>query len=138
MSDGQSTAAELIQLTQKLLESIAAGDWATYASLCDPTISAFEPEARGHLVEGLAFHRFYFDLEGSREPRTTRVEPRNTTIASPHVRVIGDVGIVSCVRLTQKVDDLGIPCVSRCMETRIWQKGPSGWKHVHFHRSSGD
>jgi ketosteroid isomerase-like protein len=131
MSDGPSTSAELVQLTQKLLESIAAGDWATYAALCDPTLSAFEPECLGHLVEGLAFHRFYFDLGASQEPRTT-------TIASPHVRVLGDVGIVSYVRLTQKVDELGTPIVTQCQETRVWHKGPDGWKHVHFHRSVGE
>ncbi len=115
-------------MTQKLLDSIAAGDWETYSSLCDPTISAFEPEAMGHLVEGLAFHRFYFDLGAPEEPRTT-------TIASPHVRVLGDVAIVSYVRLVQKVDELGTPIVTRCPETRVWHKGPDGWKHVHFHRS---
>ena len=27
----------------------------------DPRLTAFEPEARGNLVEGLEFHKFYFD-----------------------------------------------------------------------------
>jgi hypothetical protein len=126
MSDGQS--AELIQLTQKLLESVGSGDWATYAELCDPTISAFEPEGLGHLVEGMAFHRFYFDLGAPSVPRTT-------TIVSPHVRMLGDVGIISYVRLVQKVDEMGCSFVTRCQETRVWHKGPTGWKHVHFHRS---
>ena len=27
----------------------------------DPHLTAFEPEARGNLVEGLEFHKFYFD-----------------------------------------------------------------------------
>jgi len=128
MSASESTAAELIQLTERLLESIAGGDWETYAALCDPTITAFEPESLGHLVQGMAFHRFYFQL-GKDE------RPHHTTISSPHVRVLGDVGIVSYVRLVQKLDAEGSPVVRRCEETRVWHKGLGGWKHVHFHRS---
>lgn len=29
--------------------------------MCDPAVTAFEPEALGNLVEGLDFHRFYFE-----------------------------------------------------------------------------
>lgn len=32
-----------------------------YRRLCDPHLTAFEPEAIGNLVEGLEFHKFYFD-----------------------------------------------------------------------------
>ena len=71
---------ELLQLNQCLLESIALGDWETYQSLCDPSLTAFEPEAVGQLVAGLDFHRFYFELGGVQGPH-------HTTQASPHVRV---------------------------------------------------
>ena len=57
-------ATDLLDLNQRLLDSIAEGDWATYCQLCDPGMTAFEPEACGHLVEGLDFHKFYFDLGG--------------------------------------------------------------------------
>ena len=43
---------ELLDLNQQLLESIAAGDWETYQELCDPTLTAFEPEGRGPLDRG--------------------------------------------------------------------------------------
>ena len=39
------TTTELLQLNQRLLDSIAKADWATYQELCDPTLTAFEPEA---------------------------------------------------------------------------------------------
>ena len=94
MSTEKTDAAKLLDLTRQLLKSIADADWETYAALCDPSISAFEPEASGHLVEGMEFHRFYFDRGGIEGPY-------NVTIASPHVRVLGDAAIVSYVRLVQ-------------------------------------
>lgn len=121
---------ELLDVTRRLLEAIAAGDWETYQLLCDPTLSAFEPEARGQLVEGLDFHRFYFALE-------RRAAPVNTTMASPHVRMLGDdVAVVSYVRLTQTLAADGHPATARFEETRVWQRQAGQWRHVHFHRST--
>ena len=120
---------QLLDLTQQLLDSIASGDWETYEKLCDPTLTAFEPESRGHLVEGMDFHRFYFNLAGD--------GPRNTTIASPRVRLLGEnAAVVSYIRLTQYVGDSGEPQTSRFEETRVWQRQEGRWRHVHFHRSA--
>ena len=119
---------ELLRLTQRLLDSIAAGDWATYEELCDPSLTAFEPEAAGQLVEGLAFHRFYFDLGGARGPH-------RTTMAAPRVRVAGDMAVVAYVRLNQRVSADGTPTTDAFAETRIWQRQGGQWRHVHFHRS---
>jgi calcium/calmodulin-dependent protein kinase (CaM kinase) II len=124
-----SDTDELLQLTQRLLDSIASADWATYTQLCDPSLTCFEPEAQGNLVEGMPFHRFYFDLGAA-------PEPRNTTISRPHVRVMGDVAVVSYVRLNQRVDAVGHPTVTAIEETRVWQRQTGGWRHVHFHRSA--
>ena len=124
-----SAETELIDLNGRLLDAIAGGDWSTYAELCDPTLSCFEPEARGHLVQGMPFHRFYFDLGGN--------NPGQTTIASPHVRLLGnDVAIVSYVRLVQQVDSAGQPRTHRFEETRVWHRQDGRWRHVHFHRSA--
>jgi hypothetical protein len=121
---------DLLELNQRLLESIMVGDWKTYAALCDPTISAFEPEARGQLVEGLDFHEFYFDRGGIQGPH-------NTTMASPHVRLMGrDAAVVSYVRLVQRLDESGKPITTRGEETRVWQRQNGVWRHVHFHRST--
>ena len=122
-------ATELIQLTQRLLQSITAADWKTYAELCDESLSAFEPEAHGQLVIGLAFHKFYFD-------RGASGSPYNTTLCSPHVRMLSeDAAVVSYTRLTQRLDSAGKPETTEFQETRIWQRRDGRWRHVHFHRS---
>ena len=55
-------ADEILAVNQRLLNSIVTADWKTYEELCHPQLTCFEPEAHGHLVEGMAFHKFYFDL----------------------------------------------------------------------------
>ena len=130
MSD--TTIQELLELNQRLLNAIATGDWDTYQILCDPTLSAFEPEARGHLVEGMEFHRFYF----AQDPKQTLT---NTTIAAPHVRLLGDdVAVVSYIRLLQSVDESRQPRTASFEETRVWQRQDGTWRHVHFHRSKNE
>jgi ketosteroid isomerase-like protein len=121
-------ATEILQLNEKLLDCIAQGDWAIYQELCDPTLTAIEPESHGQVVEGLAFHRFYFDLGGIRGRH-------HTTMAVPKVRVMGDVGVVTYTRLVQRISPEGLPITTASAETRIWRRSNGQWKHVHFHRS---
>src|ERR1700722_19144383 len=97
-----AVAEELLQLNQSLLESIARADWDAYRQLCDPSLTCFEPEAHGHLVEGLAFHEFYFKLGGVKGEH-------HTTMSSPHVRIMGDVAVISYVRLNQRLSGDGSP-----------------------------
>jgi len=131
MSD--TTTTELLTLNRRLLESIVAGDWATYQELCDPTLTCFEPEARGQWVEGMDFHHFYFKLGGG-HPGTAD-PPVNITISAPHVRLMGDVAVISFIRLVQKLDAGGSPVTARSEETRVWQRQNGAWRHVHFHRT---
>lgn len=125
-----AAAQELLILSQKLLTAIDSGDWKGYESLCDDSITCFEPEALGQVVAGMAFHKFYFDLPGS-----PTKPAKQSTIASPHIRVMGTAAVVSYVRVVQKLDATGAPISTAAMETRVWEKKDSGWKHVHFHRS---
>jgi ketosteroid isomerase-like protein len=124
-----ASTSELLAINQQLLESIARGDWKTYAELCDPTLTCFEPEAQGQLVQGLEFHKFYFDLGAGSSPR-------HTTMASPQVRIMGDVAVVAYVRLVQSLDGASNPRTSHHEETRVWQRRDGRWRHVHFHRST--
>ena len=86
------------------------------------------PTCCKHFEAVLAFHRFYFDLGGIRGRHLT-------TMASPRVRLLGDVAIVAYVRLVQKVGPDGAPVTAASAETRVWQRQNGQWKHVHFHRS---
>jgi calcium/calmodulin-dependent protein kinase (CaM kinase) II len=126
MSDPE---AEVLQFNQKLLDCIANGDWPTYQELCDPSLTAIEPEAPGQIVEGLAFHRFYFDLGG--------IHGRHqTTMAAPQVRLMGDVAVIACIRLVQRLAPDGGSMTVATAETRVWQRRDGRWRHVHFHRSA--
>lgn len=126
----EAVKEELIALNQRLLESIAAGDWATYEQLCDPQLTCFEPEARGQLVAGMEFHHFYFEEDSS-----DSFSRRNTTMCSPQVWLLGDAAVLAYVRLVQHTDAAGNFITSSYEETRVWQKRDGAWKHVHFHRS---
>ena len=132
MSD--TTTNELLAINRRLLEAIAAGDWAAYQELCDPSLTCFEPEARGQWVEGMEFHHFYFKLGGH---LATADGPVNITVSSPHVRLMGDVAVISFIRLVQKLDAGGNPVTVRSEETRVWQRQNGRWRHVHFHRTAG-
>ena len=125
----ESDRDAILSRTQQLLVAITAGDWDAYAEICDPTLTCFEPEALGNLVDGLDFHRYYFNLPSSGAPSAVQ-----STMIGPHIRIIGDVGIIDYVRLTQKMVD-GKTVTTAMEETRVWHRQNGKWKHVHFHRS---
>lgn len=120
---------ELLHITERLLNCIADGDWQTYQELCATTLTAFEPEAIGHQVRGLNFHRFYFELGGVKGTH-------QTTMVDPHVRLMGNCAVVSYIRLDQRLDANRAPITIGYQETRVWQRVNGEWKHVHFHRSA--
>ncbi|XP_053336722.1 calcium/calmodulin-dependent protein kinase (CaM kinase) II beta 1 isoform X6 [Clarias gariepinus] len=122
---------EIIKITEQLIEAINNGDFEAYAKICDPGLTSFEPEALGNLVEGMDFHRFYFDNLLSKNSK-----PIHTTILNPHVHLIGeDAACIAYIRLTQYVDGQGRPRSSQSEETRVWHRRDSKWQNVHFHCS---
>ena len=142
--------AHLLQLSQGLLDAIAAGDWEAYSALCDESLTCFEAEAVGHLVEGMDFHRFYFEMgnvldgagqnSGERKAaEAVKAKPgHNSTISAPKVRMLGPgAAVVTYVRLVQSVDaSTGAPSTKAFEETRVWRRAECGrWKNVHFHRT---
>ncbi|XP_041065991.1 calcium/calmodulin-dependent protein kinase type II subunit beta-like isoform X42 [Cetorhinus maximus] len=129
--DVKARKQEIIKLTEQLIEAINNGDFEAYAKICDPGLTSFEPEALGNLVEGMDFHRFYFDNLLSKNSK-----PIHTTILNPHVHLIGeDAACIAYIRLTQYIDIQGRPRTTQSEETRVWHRRDSKWQNVHFHCS---
>nr|XP_015215155.1 PREDICTED: calcium/calmodulin-dependent protein kinase type II subunit beta isoform X19 [Lepisosteus oculatus] len=127
----QTRKQEIIKITEQLIEAVNNGDFEAYAKICDPGLTSFEPEALGNLVEGMDFHRFYFENLLSKNSK-----PIHTTILNPHVHLIGeDAACIAYIRLTQFVDAQGRPRSSQSEETRVWHRRDSKWQNVHFHCS---
>uniref|UniRef100_A0A8C9A6J5 calcium/calmodulin-dependent protein kinase n=1 Tax=Prolemur simus TaxID=1328070 RepID=A0A8C9A6J5_PROSS len=122
---------EIIKTTEQLIEAVNNGDFEAYAKICDPGLTSFEPEALGNLVEGMDFHRFYFENLLAKNSK-----PIHTTILNPHVHVIGeDAACIAYIRLTQYIDGQGRPRTSQSEETRVWHRRDGKWQNVHFHCS---
>ncbi|XP_051504889.1 calcium/calmodulin-dependent protein kinase type II delta chain-like isoform X20 [Myxocyprinus asiaticus] len=127
----QSRKQEIIKITEQLIEAINNGDFEAYTRICDPGLTSFEPEALGNLVEGMDFHKFYFENLLSKNSK-----PVHTTILNPHVHLIGeDAACIAYIRLTQYIDSQGRPCSCQSEETRVWHRRDSKWLNIHFHCS---
>ncbi|XP_016313213.1 calcium/calmodulin-dependent protein kinase type II delta chain isoform X15 [Sinocyclocheilus anshuiensis] len=127
----QSRKQEIIKITEQLIEAINNGDFEAYTRICDPGLTSFEPEALGNLVEGMDFHKFYFENLLSKNSK-----PVHTTILNPHVHLIGeDAACIAYIRLTQYMDSQGRPRSSQSEETRVWHRREAKWLNIHFHCS---
>ncbi|XP_035401270.1 calcium/calmodulin-dependent protein kinase type II subunit gamma isoform X9 [Cygnus olor] len=122
---------EIVKITEQLIEAINNGDFEAYTKICDPGLTSFEPEALGNLVEGMDFHKFYFENLLSKNSK-----PIHTTILNPHVHVIGeDAACIAYIRLTQYIDGQGRPRTTQSEETRVWHRRDGKWLNVHYHCS---
>ncbi|XP_041116897.1 calcium/calmodulin-dependent protein kinase type II subunit gamma-like isoform X8 [Polyodon spathula] len=129
--DMKARKQEIIKITEQLIEAINNGDFEAYTRICDPGLTSFEPEALGNLVEGMDFHKFYFEHLLSKNSK-----PVHTTILNPHVHLIGeDAACIAYIRLTQYIDTQGRPRSSQSEETRVWHRRDAKWLNVHFHCS---
>ncbi|XP_061199861.1 calcium/calmodulin-dependent protein kinase type II subunit delta isoform X13 [Neopsephotus bourkii] len=129
--DVKARKQEIIKVTEQLIEAINNGDFEAYTKICDPGLTSFEPEALGNLVEGMDFHRFYFENALSKSTK-----PIHTIILNPHVHLVGDdAACIAYIRLTQYMDGSGMPKTMQSEETRVWHRRDGKWQNVHFHRS---
>uniref|UniRef100_A0A7N5ZXN4 calcium/calmodulin-dependent protein kinase n=1 Tax=Anabas testudineus TaxID=64144 RepID=A0A7N5ZXN4_ANATE len=129
--DVKARKQEIIKVTEQLIESINNGDFESYAKICDPGLTSFEPEALGNLVEGHDFHRFYFENALSKGNK-----PVHTILLNPHVHLIGEnAACIAYIRLTQYMDTSGMPRTMQSEETRVWHRRDGKWQNIHFHRS---
>ncbi|XP_046709831.1 calcium/calmodulin-dependent protein kinase (CaM kinase) II gamma 1 isoform X18 [Silurus meridionalis] len=129
--DMKARKQEIIKITEQLIEAVNNGDFEAYTRICDPGLTSFEPEALGNLVEGMDFHKFYFENLLSKNNK-----PVHTTILNPHVHLIGeDAACIAYIRLTQYIDSQGRPRTCQSEETRVWHRRDAKWLNVHFHCS---
>ncbi|XP_060713098.1 calcium/calmodulin-dependent protein kinase (CaM kinase) II gamma 1 isoform X10 [Tachysurus vachellii] len=129
--DMKARKQEIIKITEQLIEAVNNGDFEAYTRICDPGLTSFEPEALGNLVEGMDFHKFYFENLLSKNNK-----PVHTTILNPHVHLIGeDAACIAYIRLTQYIDSQGHPRTCQSEETRVWHRRDAKWLNVHFHCS---
>jgi hypothetical protein len=157
------TKAEVLQANHELLAAVATTDYRAYEKLSAPTLTCFEAETKGHLVEGgsqtpahstctiqIRAFRFHHDspcrtasaglsfhkyfFDAAHATRNDgKPPPKQNIIASPHVRLLGADAAV--VSYVRVIQSGGD--VATCQETRVWERGPdSHWRNVHFHRSS--
>ena len=149
---GVFTDNDIIDVNQRLLNSIAAGDFETYQELTAEDITAIEPESLGHPVLGISFHRYYFDLY-SHENMTSKKEeqpiiPNVISMSNPHVRWLGGgccsdgcgegtAAIITYIRLDQTMtpEDVNGPRTKTMSETRVWENRDGKLINVHFHKS---
>ncbi|CAF0956078.1 unnamed protein product [Rotaria sordida] len=141
INDIDRLSLEITKVTEQLLQAIANSDYEMYKSLCDPKITCFEPETIGNLVEGLDFHKFYFDT-GKFARSDTVLSPKaskstiNCTMLTPVIHTLGDESAcIAYILLLQYIDRNGQPQSVRTEETRVWHKKDTRWQCVHFHRS---
>ena len=104
-------------------------DFDTYRTLCDKDMTCFEPECRDQLIEGVNFHKFYFDNP------TQNVAPK-FGFSEIKVRLFKDNGAsISFVKTTTGVSESGENVSRVGRETRVWSLIGKNWKCIHFHRS---
>lgn len=124
---------QLLRVTTQLLASIDARDLETYRALTAPDLTSFEPEAKGHRIDGLPFHEFFLSRP-LRPGSSARSE-----ILNFHARTLGPNSAVACyTRITQKHDgDSGAFRLSHANETRVFTRASESapWRQSHFHRS---
>ncbi|NXV58038.1 KCC2D kinase, partial [Molothrus ater] len=132
---------EIIKVTEQLIEAINNGDFEAYTKICDPGLTSFEPEALGNLVEGMDFHRFYFE-NGKYSSFISKSSSGvlffsefcyrcfSVCFCSAHSHITGHL-----TGQRRYMDGSGMPKTMQSEETRVWHRRDGKWQNVHFHRS---
>lgn len=131
-NDAQTNRINLIiKLTEQLLDAIDNGDFEKYKRFCAPSMTAFEPESLGNLIEGTDFHKLFFDQAAS----GSGARVSHSKILNPSVLLLSeDSSSIAYIRLTITKNASGVQ-TQRSEETRIWLRKENKWMCVHFHRS---
>ncbi|KAG0605816.1 hypothetical protein M758_9G089800 [Ceratodon purpureus] len=132
---------ELLQATVELLEGLDSGNYKTYQRYCHPSVTVFEPNSQGQLVEGMDLRNFKFNL-GSATDRLSLTQRLRSTVVAPKVTILSSgVALVLYTRVLKTLNKPEDGDIEAYNETGVWQRlkvedGPrKDWKLVHYHRS---
>jgi len=115
------TDDDLLDLNACIMAAIRQGDWDAYHKLCDPDLSCFEPEAKGHLVTGMDYRQYCLDQSRSKAGSPDIAHQEHalfTNSFNSHVRWLceGNAAMLTLKRVVQ--------CGSAMVnveESRLWE-----------------
>mgnify|MGYP000911001454 FL=1 len=128
---------ELLQVLDRNLRSIWAGDLEAYRATTAEDVTFYEWYISTQRIDGLDFHlretaanwRSAEDRRGS--GRRYEIEHE---VLQPKVQRYGDVAIVTYTLLMRYTTADGVRHTEH-NETRVFHRKPEGWKLVHCHKS---
>jgi len=122
--------AEVWDFLRRHLESIFAGDWATYEATTAPDLGLYEHFVTSHRIDGLDFHRFMIEHAwATREAAEWRFD-----LLEPCLQRYGETAIVSYTLMLTTATAEGLRHRSH-NETRVLVRLEGSWQVVHVHKS---
>jgi ketosteroid isomerase-like protein len=137
MNDTPTTETEILALLDRHLCSIWAGDLANYTATTAPDVTFYEWYISTQRIDGLDFHlretAANHRAAEARRQAGRRYEVEHEVLA-PKVQLYGETAIVTYTLLMRYTTDDGVRHTEH-NETRIFHRGPAGWRLVHCHKS---
>ncbi len=128
---------ELLQVLDRNLRSIWAGDLDAYRATTAEDVTFYEWYISTQRIDGLDFHlretaaNWRAAEDRRRDGQRYEVEHE---VLQPKVQWFGDVAIVTYTLLMRYTTSEGVRHTEH-NETRVFQRRPAGWQLVHCHKS---
>lgn len=131
-----SVEQELLELLDRHLNSIWAGDLATYAATTGPDVTFYEWYISTQRIAGLDFHlrETAANLRATEARRAAGRYEVEHEVLQPQVQLYGDVAILTYTLLMRYMTAEGVRHTEH-NETRVFHHRPAGWQLVHCHKS---
>jgi len=116
------TDEDLLDLNAGITAAIREGDWDSYHKLCDPDLSCFEPEEKGHVVFGMDYRQHYVDQSRSiadapdvayqedHSPFSSNYIPHVKWLCNKHAAMVTIKRVVQCGSKSVSIE-----------ESRLWE-----------------
>lgn len=128
---------ELLQVLDRNLRSIWAGDLETYRATTAEEVTFYEWYISTQRIDGVDFHlrETAANWRAAEDRRSSgrRYEIEHEVL-QPKVQRYGDVAIVTYTLLMRYTTSDGVRHTEH-NETRVFHRKPEGWKLVHCHKS---